>query len=125
MQGLGNQNNPLAARMQGVRTARDGSAGQGTGTPSTVTHVIEGKVKFVAFNDERGNQAVAMYFEVGGQLYAAADTVQWCNRLMPATDWLAKAVADHEKRTSPVRIPKEDTVDVMDESGNGDEDPTS
>lgn len=120
---LGNQNSPLSARMQGVRTARDGSAGQGTGSPSTVTHVMEGKVKFVGFNDERGNPVTAMYFEVGGQLYAAADTVQWCSRLMPATDWLAKAIAEHEKRSAPVSIPKEDTVDVMDE-GN-DEDPSS
>lgn len=119
---LGNQNNPLAARMQGVRTARDASAGQGKGAANTVTHVIEAKVKFVSFNDERGNPAVAMYFDVGGQLYAAADTVQWCSRLMPATEWMAKAVSDHQKRNAPVSIPQSDSVDVV---GGADEDQPS
>jgi len=119
---LGNQNNPLAARMRGVRTARDGTSTQGAGTPNTVTHVTEAKVKFVAFNDERGNPAVAMYFDVGGQLYAAADTVQWCSHLLPATDWIAQSISEHQKRNSPVSIPNDDSVDVL---GGSDEDKTA
>lgn len=116
---LGNQNNPLAARMQGVRTARDVSSGQGKGPSSKVTHVMEGKVLFVGFNDERGNPQVAMYFDVAGQLYAPADTVAWCSRLLPITDWMAAGVAEQLKDNGPVAIPKTDTVDVMeDEPGN-------
>jgi hypothetical protein len=124
---FGNQNNVLSARMQGVRTARDGSTAQGTGPANTVTHVFEGKVKFVGFNDERGNPRVAMYFEVGGKLYAPADTVAWCDKLMPITEWMEAGVAEAQKRSAPVSIPKEDTVEVMDDenpAGGSDEDST-
>lgn len=118
---LGNQNNPLAARMQGVRTARDVSSGQGTGAANTVTYVTEGKVVFVGFNDDRGNPQAAMYFEVGGQLYAPSDTVAWCSRLLPITDWMAAGVSEKRKDSAPVAIPKTDSVDVM---GGGDEEPS-
>lgn len=116
---LGNQNNPLSARMQGVRTARDVSSGQGTGPSNKVTHVMEAKCVFVGFNDERGNPQVAMYFEVGGQLYAPTDTVAWCSRLLPITDWMAAGVAEQRKDSEPPNIPKTDSVDVL----GGDNDP--
>lgn len=120
---LGNQNNPLAARQLGVRTARDGTAAS-SGPASTVTGVLEGKVKFVFYNDERGIPRSAMFFDVGGKLYAPADTVAWCERLMPITEWMEAGVAAKLKEQAPVSIPKEDTVEVMDD-GVGDENSTS
>lgn len=109
---LGNQNNPVSARMQGVRTARD-ATGASPGPSQKVTHVIDGQVKFVSFNDEQGRPQVAMFFKVGDQFYAPSDTVAWCNTLKPMTDWLAKGVAEFEKDIAPAVIPKEDSVDVM------------
>jgi len=109
---LGNQNNPLAARMQGVRTARD-ATGASVGPSQKVMHVVEGKVIFVNYNDEQGRPTVAMFFEVGGQHYAPSDTVAWCSTLKPMTDWLAAGVAEFQKDSAPVNIPKDDTVDVL------------
>ena len=120
---LGNKNNPFAARQQGVRTARDGTA-PSAGPASTVTGVMEGKVKFVFYNDERGVERSAMFFDVGGKLYAPADTVAWCEKLMPITDWMAAGVAAKLKEQAPVSIPKDDTVEVMDEE-DGAADPTA
>lgn len=109
---LGNQNNPLAARMQGVRTARDATNEQ-PGQSQRVNHVVEGKVIFVNFNDDQGRSTVAMFFEVGGAYYAPGDTVAWCSTLKPMTEWLAKGVAEFTKDREPAAIPKDDTVDVM------------
>jgi hypothetical protein len=112
---LGNENNPLKARMQGVRTARDATNVQ-PGQSQKVTHVVEGRVVFVNYNDEQGRSTVAMFFDVGGQYYAPGDTVAWCSTLKPMTDWLAKGVADFTRNSEPAVIPKEDSVDVLDES---------
>lgn len=113
---LGNQNNPLATRMQGVRTARDATNAQ-PGQAQKVTHVVEGKVVFVNYNDEQGRPTVAMFFEVGGQYYAPSDTVAWCSTLRPMTDWLTKGVSEFTKDNEPATIPKDDAVDVMGGSG--------
>lgn len=111
---LGNQNNPLSARMQGVRTARDGTSNPGgSGTPNTVTNVQMGELMFVGFNDSSGKPQVALYFKVGDLYYAPKDTVQWCASLAPMTDWIAAGVAEKVKDLAPVAVPKEDQVDVL------------
>lgn len=109
---LGNQNNPLSARTQGVRTARDATNAQ-PGASQKVTHVVEGKVVFVNYNDEQGRPTVAMFFKVGDQYYAPSDTVAWCSTLKPMTEWLTAGVTDFLKDREPPTIPKEDAVDVM------------
>lgn len=114
---IGNENNPLKARMQGVRTARDGTAAS-AGKPQTVTNVVVGEVVFVGFNNERGEPQTALYFKVGDQYYAPADTVAWCSQLRPMTEWLAAGVAEKFKDQAPVTVPREDAVDVL---GGGDE----
>ena len=111
---LGNENNsPLKARMQGVRTARDGTGASASGTPKTVNHVIKGECVFVGFNNEQGRASVALFFKVGDQFYAPKDTEQWCASLFPMTDWLAAAVAEKFKEAQPVTVPRDDTVDVL------------
>lgn len=114
---LGNQNNPLAARTQGVRTARNATA-PSSGSPQTVNQVVEGKCVFVGYNDERGEARTALFFKVGDQYYAPKDSVQWCSQLLPMTDWLRDAVQDKVRDEAPVVASKGDAVDVM---GGGDD----
>ena len=109
---LGNERSPLQARMQGVRVARDGSAGT-QGKPQVVTNVVKAECVFVGFNDERGEPKVALYFKVGDQYLAPADTVSWCANLRPMTDWIAAGVEDKFKDEAPVEVPKSDSVDVL------------
>ena len=98
--------------MQGVRVARDGSAGN-AGKPQVVTNVAKAECVFVGFNDEQGRAQTALYFKVGDQYYAPADTVAWCANLRPMTDWLFAAVADKVKDEEPIEVPKTDAVDVL------------
>lgn len=116
---LGNQVNPaLAARMSGVRQAEE--ARPAAGQPQKVIDVLEAKVQFVRFYDERGIERTAMYFVVGGQYYATKDTIEWCARqLFPMTDWLRKGVdaklAAKDASASTADLPKEDSVNVLGE----------
>ncbi len=110
---LGNKaNNPLQARFQGVRTARDGTA-QSTGQPLTVKHVVEAKWEVVNYINDRGQEETALFIRIGEEYYAPADTVAWCANLRPMTDWLKDKVAAHRKSQAPVVVPDRDDVDVM------------
>ncbi len=111
---LGNNDNPLKARMQGVRVARDGTAAS-SGKPQTVTTVIKGEIVFVGYNDTRGEARSALFFKVGDQYYAPKDTEQWCASLRPMTDWIAAGVLEKLKEERPVAIPRTDSVDVLDD----------
>lgn len=109
---LGNKANPLQARLQGVRTARDGTA-QGTGTPLTVKHVLPATWEVVNYINDRGQEETALFLRVGDQYYASADTVAWCANLRPMTEWLQERVAAYKKNQSPVVVPAHDGVDIM------------
>lgn len=111
-----NKSDVLAARMQGVRVATDGTGTSNRGTPQRVTHVYEGKTVFVGYNDEQGRACVALYFQVGDQFYAPKDTVSWCANLFPMVDWIKEGVLAKLEQKAPADVatlPDSDAVDIL------------
>ncbi len=109
--------NPLAARMQGVRVARDTSGTTEAGTPNVVNLTVPAEWVVINYNDARGRAVSALYLKVGDAYYASRDTVEWTGNLLPMTDWIkqqldAKA-AEKARDAKPVAMPTTDAVDLL------------
>lgn len=110
---LGKNIDPLAARRQGVQKTASEVAVTSDGEPQKLIGVAEAKVLFVQYTNAKGEVETGMYFEVGGQIVATADTAEWYRKLHPMADWLAKQVRAAKEAAQPVVLPSTDTVDVI------------
>lgn len=106
-------NSPLAARMAGVRVAREGTSDSDRGEPLKVIGVTEATWVVVAFCDERGVPCNGLFLKVGEDYYSTKDTVQWCSSLLPMNSRLRQQLNDRKKQSAPVEIPAADDVDVV------------
>jgi hypothetical protein len=114
-----NSKDPLAVRRSGVRTSQNNSVlesqNASSAEPQKLLGLLEAKVIFVRFTNERGVEETGMFFDVEGQLVSTSDTAEWTKRLAPMSGWLEKQVrtkmADKAPETS--QLPTEDTVDVV------------
>lgn len=114
-----NSKDPLAVRRSGVRTAQNESVlesqGASSADPQKLIGLLEAKILFVRFTNERGVEETGMFFDVDGQLVSTPDTTEWAKRLAPMSKWLERQVrtrlADKAPETS--QLPTEDTVDVV------------
>lgn len=108
----------LAPRFAGVRIAQDATIRQdGKGEPNKVVGISEVSLVLVAFYDERGAPCHGLYFRVGDDLVSAQDTVEWCGRLKPMSDWMRRQVDQHfsavEASATPPVVAQDDSVSVL------------
>ena len=120
MFGNSNSKDPMSVRRSGVRTSQNDtvveSQNASSAEPQKLLGVLEAKVLFVQFTNERGVVETGMFFDVGnGQLVSTPDTTEWAKRLGPMSAWLQKqvvaALADKAPETS--QLPTEDAVDIV------------
>jgi hypothetical protein len=119
MFGSGNSRDPMTVRRSGVLTTQNNSAQESPSgsspEPQKLLGVLEARVVFVRFTNERGVEETGMFFDVGGQLVSTPDTTEWAKRLAPMSSWLEKQVKVQlaDKRPETAQLPTEDTVDVV------------
>jgi len=118
MFGNSNSRDPLGVRRAGVLTRQNTSApeeGASSPEPQKLLGVLEAKVVFVRFTNERGVEETGMFFDVNGQLVSTPDTTEWTKRLAPMSGWLEKQVKTQlaDKRPETSQLPTEDTVDIV------------
>lgn len=118
MFGSRNSRDPMTVRRSGVLTTQNTSAQESPSNdhkPQKLLGVLEAKVVFVHFTNERGVEETGMFFDVGGQLVSTPDTTEWSKRLAPMSAWLEKQVKVQlaDKRPETAQLPTEDTVDIV------------
>jgi hypothetical protein len=88
-----------------------------TGTPRTISAIVEMKQYMVTFFDDAGDEHTDVLIRLGDTLYASPQGEAWCNKLGPAVGWISKEVIHRidlkEKRSTPAAIPQQDAVNVM------------
>jgi len=106
-------------RRSGVRTVQNESvlesqAGS-SAEPQQLIGLLEAKVIFVRFTNERGVEETGMFFDVDGQLVSTPDTTEWSKRLAPMSGWLERQVRSRlaDKAPGTSQLPTEDTVDIV------------
>lgn len=110
--------NALDVRRGGVRTNHNDSVLESqaeSAAPQKLLGVLEAKVIFVRFTNERGVEETGMFFQVGEQLVSTPDTTEWAKKLGPMSAWLEKQVKGALKDKAPetAQLPVDDTVDVV------------
>jgi hypothetical protein len=104
-----------ATRDNNVRPANVGATSK-TAPQKTVQYMVEMKMFAVEVGDENGIKRQVMAFRVGGQWYHDPVGEQWLSRLRPIEPkaWLAQKLEERfQEATTPVAVPKQDTVDIM------------
>ena len=109
---FGSNTNALTPRMAGVKVASDGGGAE-RGKANIVTASASAEVLFVWHNDQRGIARLAMFFKVGDQYVTTPDTVEWCDKLRPMSEWMRKALDTKAEHQQPVDLPSDDAVDVL------------
>lgn len=119
MFGNSSAKDPLSVRRSGVRTSQNDavldSQNASSAEPQKLLGVLEAKVVFVKYTDERGVEQTGLFFQAGDQLVSTADTNLWCKSLGPMSKWLEKQVKAQlaDKAPETAQLPTEDTVDVV------------
>lgn len=104
-----------ANRDTNVRPATVG-ASEKTAKPKSVQNMAEMKMFAVEVGDETGVKRRVVAFRVNGQWYHDPVGEQWLDRLRPIEPkaWLSQKLEERfQEATSPVAVPKQDTVDIM------------
>lgn len=119
MFGSNDSKDPMSVRRSGVRTSQNEAILESQNTssaePQKLIGVLEAKVIFVRYTNERGVEETGMFFNVDGQLVSTPDTAEWAKRLGPMSTWLEKQVKAQlaDKAVGTSQLPTEDTVDVV------------